>query len=485
LSSGLSVSLCVIARDEEQSIGACISSVGGLVREVVVVDTGSADRTAELAAEAGARVFNFPWRDDFAAARNYALDQATGDWILVLDADEILEPVEPEELVRLLAVSDVEGYFVKIYSYLGNGEGVAKDQVVRLFRNKPAYRFEGAIHEQVAGAIKRKNSGGGLAFSELVIHHFGYLDRVIQGKNKKRRNILIIEKALAQHPDDPFLLFSLGTEYCQGGETLKGIEQLEKALSFARGNEGYFRDLLIALGAGLLKAGRKDDLTVLLEQALIMLPGDADLHLLKGVSALKGGRGQAAVEELRRALEGGSELLPTHCIHSLLGDACSISGRFREAEDEYFTALRLGPNILYPLTQLLGLKQQGTGRVEWSELSRFATPAAKRVIVHELTRLGEFPVALVVALLRVVDAANAGKTAELPEVCRECEISVRRCLDNGFGQKLFRDYLLAAGDEMLLYAEAARRGFSCGLFSPVQGLLRLVEGTLELVVRGL
>ncbi len=91
-----SVSLCVIARNEEHFLPSCISSVRHLVDEIIVVDTGSTDRTREVALQSVARVYSFSWKENFAAARNYALDRATGDWILVLDADEILGRIEAE-----------------------------------------------------------------------------------------------------------------------------------------------------------------------------------------------------------------------------------------------------------------------------------------------------------------------------------------------------------------------------------------------------
>ncbi|SHI68324.1 glycosyltransferase family 2 protein [Desulfofundulus thermosubterraneus] len=485
MSSGLPVSLCMIARNEEHWIASCIQSVQHLVREIVVVDTGSTDRTKEVAAQSGARVFTFHWCDDFAAARNYSLSKATGDWILVLDADEILAPVKLEEFARLLDAPGVEGYFVKIRSYLGNGEGMAEDQVVRLFRNKPAYRFAGAIHEQVAGAIIKHNAGGGLAFSDLLIYHFGYLDRHLQVKNKHQRNICVIKKALDDKPDDPFLLYSLGIEHLQCGEIKKGIEQLEKALVFMRGNEGYFRDLLLTLCLGLFRTGQRDRLTFLLDGALSMLPADPDLHLLKGLLALHDGRCDTAIEELRFALTVGAQILPPYHIHALLGDSYNLLGQYGEAEDEYFNALLLAPHMLYPLTQILGLKQRGRGRLQWQALSRFASPSRKKALYKELCKLGELPLAMVLALLILVEPANSRNCRELIETCREYRLMVEQYLANRPGQEPLGNYLLTGASGMLLYASAVQRNLECGLFSFVQGLLRLASSALELVVMGL
>jgi len=114
------ISLCVIAKDEEENIARCLDSVRGVCDEIIVVDTGSRDRTAEVAASRGARVFDHPWGDDFAAARNAGLERATGRWILVLDADEELS--EGGEILRQLAQSsDVEGFFLRIRNDMGEG----------------------------------------------------------------------------------------------------------------------------------------------------------------------------------------------------------------------------------------------------------------------------------------------------------------------------------------------------------------------------
>lgn len=334
MNGNLPVTLCIITRNEAQHLVSCLHSARHLVREIIVVDTSSVDGTQDIAARYGARVFSLPWDEDFAAARNYSLARATGDWIFVLDADEILAPVRTEELAALLAAPGVEGYFVNIRSYLGNGEEVAEDQAVRLFRNRPFYRFEGAIHEQVAGAIKRRNSGGGLACSPLLIHHFGYLDRQVRAKNKRRRNIGVITRSLGKKPDDPFLLYSLGIEYLQDGDTAQGIALLEKALFRTRGSEGYFRDLLVLLCLSLYGAGQKEKLVYYLDGALRMFPADPDLRLLRGVLALGENRYSAAKEEIRCALAGGAQILPRHHVHTLLGNACRSQGRYREAQRE-------------------------------------------------------------------------------------------------------------------------------------------------------
>lgn len=477
-----SATLCVIARNEEEFLPSCINSVRHLVDEIIVVDTGSADKTREVALQNGAQVFSFSWKENFAAARNYALELATGDWILVLDADEVLGSVEAEEFARLLANPNVEGYFVQIRNYLDGGRGVAEDQVVRLFRNRPGYRFEGAIHEQVAASILRANAGSGLAWADLVIHHFGYLDRHLRAKKKYQRNVSIITRALGRNPTDPFLLYCLGIEHLQHNEIEEGIQCLENSLALMRGSEGYFRDALIALGAALLQAGDKEKLMRFLTKALQMLPDDPDLNLLQGMAALRDGPSTCAVQSLRRALVKGSRLLPDYQVLTLLGDACNGLARYEEAEEAYFKALCLAPHLLYSLIQILSLRRRGQGTLAWETLSRFAALATKMALGQDLNERGEVGLALVLFLLAIVDASLTAGAEALAAACGIYRRALEGCRNT---PEAWHAYLSASAHEMEVRAAAASRGFKLPLFSPLQGLYEVALHNLELVTLGL
>lgn len=321
------VSLCLIVKDEEECVLSCINSVRHLVDEMVVVDTGSRDRTARLAKEAGARVFDFNWTGDFARARNFALEQAVSDWILVLDADEVLDPVSVEDFNRLLCARNVEGYFLHIKSYL-EGQEAARDQVVRLFRNKPVYRFTGAIHEQVAPSILKANDGAGLAEAPLVINHYGYLKAQIFKKDKFSRNTSIIKRALESNPADPFLLYCLGVEHYQRGNVAEGLDCLEKALVRMRGAEGYFEEVILNIALGLLKLGRIERLIEFVSKSLEMFPEHPDLFLLRGLGYLNLGRYLEASKDLDRTLQkGGSRVLPECCIRDIIEERSMLMKR--------------------------------------------------------------------------------------------------------------------------------------------------------------
>ncbi|OAT80851.1 tetratricopeptide repeat-containing glycosyltransferase family 2 protein [Desulfotomaculum copahuensis] len=471
-----SVSMCLIVRNEEDCLASCLDSARHLVREIIVVDTGSTDRTCEVAAACGATVFHFAWNDDFAAARNYSLNQAGGEWILVLDADEMLAPVTAEEFARLLSNTETEGYFVHIQNHLGNGAGSAHDQVVRLFKNRPGYRFAGAIHEQVAGAIKRANRGGGLASSPLVIHHYGYLDERVAARQKHDRNIRVIKKALAQKPADPFLFYSLGIEYFNCGRHSHAVQCLERALALMDGGEGYLRDLLLLLCLGLFKTGQREKLNRTVERATALLPADADLQLLQGLSFLSANRYGPAITELRSALHRSALLAPHH-IHSLLGDALSLSDRPAEAAKDYFQALRLAPRMLYPLTRILDFTQKAGLRPDWAGLAQFAPLTEKKFLYNQLLAKGENNLALILLLLIILDTCGRGENPAAD--CREFVRLVAEHPPGGQGRAV--RYLYLAAREMLVYTGALAYGLAGAWLRPLPALSSLAASCLALI----
>ena len=307
----MTVSLCVIAKNEERTIQYCLNSVQTLVQEIILVDTGSSDATANLAKKAGAKVYNFAWKDNFAAARNFSLTKATKDWILVLDADEVLEYVNPQDFQDLLRNNQVEGYYLQFINNLGKEQGIFSDKAVRLFRNNSLYRFRSSIHEQVAASILEHNNGQGLAESSLTIVHSGYTEEEIRAKNKHQRNMTIIKKELANKPDEPFLLYSLAHEYLQQHQIPEGVANLEKAISLMQGTEGYFEDAIIKLAFSLLALGDTDKSIDFVSKSLVMFSEHADLLTIRGIALYQKCIYPEALLDLEHSLQvGGSRLYP-------------------------------------------------------------------------------------------------------------------------------------------------------------------------------
>ncbi len=198
------LTLCVIARDEEERIEDCLASAARVVDDMVVVDTGSRDRTADIARELGARVVDFPWRDDFSAARNAGLDAARGRWVLFLDADERLEPTQGQELKRRLLRAEVPAFTVEIVSPLGDDEEEVA-HVTRLVRSIHGIRFEGRVHESVIPSICRllRVETWTPPRSGLRVRHQGYLPEVRAARGKLERNRRLLLADIEARPHDP------------------------------------------------------------------------------------------------------------------------------------------------------------------------------------------------------------------------------------------------------------------------------------------
>ena len=204
------VSLCMIARDEQEHIPGCLESVRGLVDEIIVVDTGSADRTAETARSSGARVFSFPWTGSFAEARNESLRRATGDWIIFLDADERLNTFGVEDCLRKTASAQgIDAYVVSIVNLRPDGKADSTVvRAVRFFRNLPGIRFSGRVHESVDRFLSE--SGARAHHAGFEIQHFGYALEPEIVRRKHERNLHLLQEELAEDPGSSHLRYHLG-----------------------------------------------------------------------------------------------------------------------------------------------------------------------------------------------------------------------------------------------------------------------------------
>ena len=224
------VSLCMIARDEETFLPECLRRAAPCVDEIVLVDTGSTDRTVEIAESFGARVVHFPWCDDFATARNVGLEQATGDWILVLDADEHLEPGTDVQIRELVQKPGVAGYHLHFTNNYTDGKSLGV-LMVRLFRNLPGVAYENRIHEQVTPSLSRLGEPLGLTLvsSGIEVAHEGYREEVMLSKNKVDRNDRLFRLQLEEHPDDVYSLYKYG-DFLRGvpGREDEALEVLER-----------------------------------------------------------------------------------------------------------------------------------------------------------------------------------------------------------------------------------------------------------------
>ena len=297
--------LCMIVKNEERALARCLESVRDWVGEMVVVDTGSTDNTVNIAVSYGARVSHFAWCDDFSAARNAALDQATCEWILVLDGDEFLHVEDPEKLAQALQQSRFDGFSVPIRSVNDDGT-YSKAMVFRLFRrSQPGIRYRGEVHEQLQAVASGELHTSSLAC--VSIDHDGYTAAVVASADKARRNVRLSHKLTQSRPQDPFSWFVHAMALTQSDPdgmldaAEKAVALFEADSSRIRG-EHYVVNLYLALINAHQSRGSIARALALSDRALEIFPDSPDLNYRRGVVRIEKGDFAAAVDDLVCAL---------------------------------------------------------------------------------------------------------------------------------------------------------------------------------------
>ena len=308
--TGLTLSLCMIVKDEEEMLPRCLAAVAPAVDEIVIVDTGSSDRTIEIARAYGANVIEREWTGSFSDARNVSFEAATGDWIIYLDADEVLVADDVKRLKALTGRTWREAFYLVETSYTGElGDGAAiANNALRVFRNRPHYRFEGRLHEQIAQNLP-VYAAGRIEQSSVRVEHYGYLGAVRDAKEKSRRNLELLRAQQRESAPDAFLHFNLGSEYSVIGDYRSALTEFEIAWKLAK-SEGqedrdYVPTLLQRLVTALRHSGRPAEAIVRADEALERFPGFTDMVFAQGLAALALSREDHAIAYWQRCIEMG------------------------------------------------------------------------------------------------------------------------------------------------------------------------------------
>ena len=220
------LSLCMIVKNEENNLRGCLESVAGLFDEIVVVDTGSTDKTVEIAESFGAKVYEFPWIDDFAAARNEAFAHATGDFIMWLDGDDRLDPKDHKRIRDLVNSTQYIGAFLPTKNVLKTGGTSDSNALIRIFRNHKGIKSLGRIHEDLKLPKNRK-----VIVTDIPVYHTGYQDESLKVV-KTARNIYLLSKWVKDEPTNPRPHFFLARSYRQQGQWDLSIKHAKKYLKF-------------------------------------------------------------------------------------------------------------------------------------------------------------------------------------------------------------------------------------------------------------
>lgn len=292
------IDLSMIVRDEERNIENCLRSAQGYFREMVVVDTGSQDRTIELAEACGARVIRSTWKDSFAEARNESLAATVAPWVFWMDADDVLPLATVEKVLdaALHAPPDVVGFVMCVqFTDHHPREGTRVDHV-KLFRNLPDLTWEGRIHEQILPALRA--TGGRIERLDAAVWHAGY-DTSPEGQAKKRaRDFHLLELELAERPDHPFVNFNMGMTLHHVGRHEESLFYLEQSIRLAGPQESHLRKSYSLWANALLALQRPGDAHAVLDAGLRLVPDDPELRLLRAQIWVMAGEPERAHADL-------------------------------------------------------------------------------------------------------------------------------------------------------------------------------------------
>ena len=296
------ISLCMIVKNEERFLAECLESVKDVVDEINIVDTGSTDRTVEIARSYGAKLDFREWRKDFAWARNESLAMATRRWTLVLDADEELA-AESAALMRALRTTPAATtcIYMNIVNHVddSSGKGTMSHRLVRCFPTNPTIQYVGVIHEHLTTETGDLTT----VLAPLTIIHKGYTAEMLIGRDKDVRNKPLVKRAFEEGSDDPFARFNFGNSAICSGDVDLGCEVLEDVLASTPNPKMYFPLAYVVLGQTYAEHYRDNDRALAkLEEGIERFPQDASLVFSRGQVLAKLGRYDEAHEAYDKVL---------------------------------------------------------------------------------------------------------------------------------------------------------------------------------------
>jgi glycosyltransferase involved in cell wall biosynthesis len=307
----------MIAKDEKGFLENCLESVKDLVDEIIVVDTGSSDDTKQIAAGFGAKVSEIKWKDDFSIARNISLDKAKSNWILVLDADEMLDAQGKEKILKLIndrdnCLAEVIGFKMDQQTYMlreGRMGMITTDpgelkkeyhspessKLVRLFKNTPKIRFRNKVHELVEPSIKQ--NGGRIIDTDIVIHHFSHVKKdKLTGKLSKYTDLMW--KQLEEEPENPRYNRQVATAFLDEGNKELALKYFLRTLKFDPEYPAIYKDL----GKLYLEMGQVKKAVRLFNMAIAKDKKDVSSMNNLAVIYMKSGKQDIARELLEKAI---------------------------------------------------------------------------------------------------------------------------------------------------------------------------------------
>ncbi|PIR23194.1 MAG: hypothetical protein COV44_04335 [Deltaproteobacteria bacterium CG11_big_fil_rev_8_21_14_0_20_45_16] len=363
------LSICLIVRDEESLLEACLSAIPKEVGEIIVVDTGSKDRTREIASRFHPKLYDFEWCDNFAAARNFAASKATRNWILFIDADEIITPPGYQDLIGAMHNQGVDAYDliernytndlgIKGWRSLSNIDdypamaagfsGFYDSKMVKLYRNYRGLRWERSIHETLEPSCRQL--GCALNSTTIVIHHLEGLKSSKQLKNKSSRYLRAVLKKLQSEPRNAAYWFEAALEFTKNGFLGRADKAYQYAIRFRRNfTEALFNLALLRNACGEYEAAER-----ILQSLRTERRGDVDILSHLSTSLLYQGKWSEAREITQQVLQMNPNLLIPHMNAGVI---CFELGELEKSRHHFEIALRLAPHAEFAAQAITKIDQ--------------------------------------------------------------------------------------------------------------------------------
>ncbi|MGB9679516.1 MAG: glycosyltransferase [Thermoanaerobacteraceae bacterium] len=397
------LSLCLITKDEEKNIARCINSVKDIVDEIVVVDTGSKDKTVQIAKSFGAKIIYDKWEDDFSKARNKAIENATGDWILFLDADEEIKKEDVDKIRPLLNDDTIEAYLLKFVNYAGTSVSNGLTEInynYRLFRNNKQIKYIYPIHENLRNIVY--NRAPISKNSDVTILHYGYLSEIRIEKNKSEKYIKIISKYLESNPEDKFQHANLAVEYFNIEDYKKALKHLLIAVKGIDVNASSATRILRYLIGCYISLKDYNTALKVINDAKEFYKDVPDFYFLEGMLYLDQKRYEKAVEIFEKCISIGEY----NGIFITMGGTGSYRAKYMRALSfeklnildkaviEYIEILKINPNYQEAFIKLFDLlikNQNPEGVLEFfNKYVDTKSPANIALMARLYIKSGEF-----------------------------------------------------------------------------------------------
>lgn len=301
------VSACLIVRNEEELLPECLASIRPWVEQICVLDTGSTDRTVAVAQSFGATVAHAPWRDDFAEARNASLALARHDWVLVLDADETLDPASGPALRAVVQDETSQALLVTQESVLSDGS-VQSRPVVRLFRNRPEICFCRPVYEDVTDSLFALGLRS-VAESGVRILNRGHTPERMRARDRVGRNLAILRRRVQEAPEDLYSTWKLAVSLDRPEQAIERHQAFHAACALAdrlpaqeRQDHPFLPLIYAGLGQCLCQRGELSEALHTVERGAAIFPDDIELLFRRGDLLRRAGQAEVAASCLRQCL---------------------------------------------------------------------------------------------------------------------------------------------------------------------------------------